>query len=51
MPLVKVEGKVPKAFVDDYGDLLGFVDFAEKNLDVEKRWGRLLREVDLRQVI
>ena len=48
--IVEVHGTVPKIFIDDYGDLLGLVDFAESHLVFEKkerRWGKILRDVDL----
>ena len=30
--MIKVEGYVPKEFIDEYGDLLRFVDFAYKSV-------------------
>jgi hypothetical protein len=50
--MVKVEGTVPRVFIDEYGDLLGLVDFAEEQLveEKERRWANILREVDLKVI-
>jgi hypothetical protein len=47
--MVEVKGTIPKVLLDEYGDFLNYIDFAEKHIQAEKerRWSEILREVDL----
>lgn len=58
--MIEVQGKVPKAFIDNYGELLGLLEEAGESLgkvrgtihtkaDVDK-WLSILRSVDLEEV-